>query len=144
VSSLHCHSRPALRIQVWLLPGCLCFSFGSVQSTFLYQRYWSLGMALSRSQMGFSVFTELCRWCLQPRGLACDDSAHQSTCALHLNAHPADDPLTALSTGKITGCQPAPSASISTGAEVSPNRPQPARVVSGAPRQLCFILGTNE
>lgn len=44
----------------------LAFSFGSVQSTFQYNENWLVGVkALGRHQRNFSIFSELCRCCLQ-------------------------------------------------------------------------------
>ena len=67
------------QIRYWLvtptkalwLGQCLCFSFDSMQSTFLYQIYQHVGMkALYRHQLKFYMFSELCRYCLQQWDIA--------------------------------------------------------------------------
>ena len=44
----------------------LHFSFGNLQSAFLYQGHWNIGVrALCRHQLNTSIFNELCSCCLQ-------------------------------------------------------------------------------
>lgn len=72
VPSLHKHTLQAghHRISKSLQIGwCLHFSFGSMQSAFLYQRHqYIVVKALCRYQLYLSVFNELCRGYLQQLG----------------------------------------------------------------------------
>jgi hypothetical protein len=44
-----------------------CFSFASLQSTFPHQRDSNIGVGVSwKHQLDFSVFNELCEYCLRP------------------------------------------------------------------------------
>ena len=73
-SVVYCQTtgRPSLQIKGFVARFILCFSFGTVQSTFLYKRHQYQHIRVKTvvgHQLNFSMFNELCRCCLQQQGL---------------------------------------------------------------------------